>query len=111
MQVDDFEPITIRICPLLGGARHEALKSQIKSMLEQRGVPQDAQERISNIMAKIAVNKFNPIKDMQEKEAWMLLKKLATEAKVKMILPDELKQHQSSQRKNQECTVACHTGR
>eukprot|EP00438_Fugacium_kawagutii_P029704 Skav222844 [mRNA] locus=scaffold1263:166803:171323:+ [translate_table: standard] len=97
--VENTQTITFRICPLLAGAKNEALKNVLRTMLETRGVSAEClTERVTTVMNKIPLDKTNMIKDAQDPESWNQLKKVATDHKVRLILPAELKAFQQTQR-------------
>eukprot|EP00438_Fugacium_kawagutii_P006949 Skav203615 [mRNA] locus=scaffold935:508255:512939:- [translate_table: standard] len=97
--IDENATMDFRLCPLLGGAKHDACKKRIHDMLVQKGVPTDMiQERLSAFLAKCPVDKLVVYKDDNDDDFWDNIKKKASEAKFRLIKPDELKAHQQKQK-------------
>eukprot|EP00438_Fugacium_kawagutii_P015362 Skav226112 [mRNA] locus=scaffold702:224569:228730:- [translate_table: standard] len=93
--------IQTRICPMLGGAKHDGLKKRIKDMLSQKGVPDDQlSERLSGFLAQCPLEKIAVHKDNNDDQLWQNLKSLATSAKYRLIKPDELKAFQAKMKQN-----------
>eukprot|EP00438_Fugacium_kawagutii_P007540 Skav228223 [mRNA] locus=scaffold43:266609:271135:+ [translate_table: standard] len=98
--VNTNDVISFRICPLLGGGKHDSLKTKLKGMLTARGVPEDAvSERVNSLLAKVPIDHIAKYKDNSDSEFWTKLKDDASDAKFRLITPGELKQFQVKQRK------------
>ena len=106
--INEAAVLDVRICPLMGGGKaekNEMLKSKLKSMLTDRGVPQDAVvDRVTDLLSKIQYDKLNALGDPQEAGTWKTLKELASEARFRLILPAELKAFQQKNRKEKPST-------
>eukprot|EP00438_Fugacium_kawagutii_P013471 Skav220350 [mRNA] locus=scaffold4342:53933:58204:- [translate_table: standard] len=99
-EIDPLRVLTFRVCPLLGGAKFEGVKTRIKSELEQRGVPAEVlAERTNAFIGKIALEKLAGFKESDRDGFWDAMKKLATENRFRLITPGELKSHQKVMRK------------
>lgn len=106
-QLDTNDVISFRICPLLGGGKHDALKAKLKTMLTSKGVPEDVvAERITSLLNKVPVDHIAKYKDNNDVEFWSKLKDDASDAKFRLISPAELKQFQAAQRKNKSSASA-----
>ena len=101
--VNESAVVGVRICPLLGGGKAEkteALKSKLKIMLTDRGVPMDVVgERMGEMLGKIQHDKLQALGDPQDPSTWKSLKEMASDAKVRLILPAELKAFQQKSRR------------
>ena len=91
--------ISFRMCPLLGGAKGDAIKSRVKDCLVSRGVlEKDVDERVRNFTAKIKLDRLTAAKDVSDEDFWKLMKDLANEHKFRLIHVDELKSWQQAKR-------------
>lgn len=100
-QVDSTEVINFRICPLLGGGKHDAVKTRVRDMLMTKGVPEDkVAERVTNLLNKVPIDHIAKYKGDDDSAFWSKLKDDASDAKYRLITPAELKAFQTSQRKN-----------
>eukprot|EP00438_Fugacium_kawagutii_P004557 Skav202815 [mRNA] locus=scaffold3852:23087:27565:+ [translate_table: standard] len=98
--IDEQAVISFRICPLVGGAKGDAVKNKIKEVLVRRGVPESAvNERVQNLLSRVPADHIAKYKDSNDDEFWKKLKDDASDAKFRLILSAELKAFQSSQRK------------
>ena len=92
--------VSFRVCPLVGGGKHEGLKQRMKQMLEVRGVETSTVgERINAFCGKANLYKLEQMKDGNEDELWDMMKKTANECQFRLITHQELKEHQQKQRK------------
>eukprot|EP00438_Fugacium_kawagutii_P015037 Skav225170 [mRNA] locus=scaffold1095:119822:124345:+ [translate_table: standard] len=99
--VNTNDVISFRLCPLLGGGKHDALKNKLKGMLVARGVAEaDVAERVTNLLNKVPIEHIAKYKDNADGDFWTKLKDDASDAKFRLITPGELKQFQAKQRKN-----------
>ncbi len=100
--VDQFSKhgiMSFRMCPLLGGAKHDGVKSRLKKMLSEKGVPPNVvDDRVNGYVAKVNLERFKGC-DSDEK-FWEKAKELANESHYRMILPAEFKGHQKHQRRD-----------
>ncbi len=95
----DESVISFRICPLLGGARGDAVRPRVKKCLSDRGVPTKVlDERVQGFLAKIKLDRLTAVKDESDVEFWKVMKELANEVKFRLIQTDELKSWQHSKR-------------
>lgn len=100
-QLDTNDVISFRICPLLGGGKHDALKTKLKTLLVGKGVPEDAVgDRVTSLLGKVPIDHIAKYKDNSDDDFWIKLKDDASDAKFRLITPAELKQFQQNQRKN-----------
>lgn len=84
-----------------GGGKHDALKTKLRNLLSSKGVPDDVvQERVNSLLGKVPIDHIAKYKNDKEPEFWHKLKDDASDAKIRLITPAELKAHQASQRKN-----------
>ena len=98
--IPNEEVVSFRVCPLIGGAKHDGLKMRMKQMLETRGVENSqVNERINTFCGKANLYKLEQLKDGNEDELWDVMKKTANECQFRLITHQELKEHQQKQRK------------
>ena len=82
--------ITIRSCPLVGGAKEKEKDKDVKehaehSQLSSRGVPVDMVEsRVEAIMAVVAAEKFRTHIAESTPRQWVSIKALANEARFRL---------------------------
>ena len=93
--VDCTQILSVRVCPLIGGAKHDAVKSRLRQMLTARGVSDDkVGDRVQGLLAKVAVDKIAALSERSDEDAWKSIKDLASEAKFRLVTSAELKAHQ-----------------
>lgn len=92
--------LSFRICPLLGGTKHDGVRHRVKQLLTARGVPDDKLgDRVNGFFGKVSPDKIAEHLKGDDNELWDHIKKVATECRYRLILPAELKAHQQKQRK------------
>eukprot|EP00438_Fugacium_kawagutii_P004944 Skav216516 [mRNA] locus=scaffold4485:34675:39015:+ [translate_table: standard] len=109
MNMEETNPedvISFRVCPLLGGGKHDAIKAKVKSLLIAKGVPEDAvTERVQQLFTKVPPDHVFKYKDDDDSAFWSKLKDDASDAKFRLITPKELKAFQVAQRQNKSDSV------
>lgn len=92
-QISAEDVITLRACPLPGGVkRDQQMKNKLKETLKSKGVDEEhLANRVDTILAKVTHARLEEISSMEPVGYWNRLKDLATEAKVRLITPAELK--------------------
>eukprot|EP00438_Fugacium_kawagutii_P012691 Skav222695 [mRNA] locus=scaffold402:113983:125798:+ [translate_table: standard] len=99
-QCDDDGVISFRLCPLVGGAKHEQVRQRLKKMLEDKGVPSDKTlDRLNGFASKASMEKLAQLKDVDDEDFWNSVKSMATDLGYRLITSQELKAHQQQQRK------------
>lgn len=100
-EFDSLDAIRFRLFGLPGGAKNnDVVVGKLKAMLQARGVSAESVGgRATMILNKIPASELAPILNNEENTAWSLLKTRANDAKIRMILPVELRDHQKAQRK------------
>ena len=97
--VPEISIITIRACPLLGGAKNADIRKMLHSQLLARGVAEeDLGSRIDAILAKIQPDKLRMHVAESGLKQWSSIKHLANEAKIRLITVDELKKFQQTKK-------------
>ena len=97
--IDPQTVISFRVCPLLGGGKHDNTKNRIKKMLEDRGVSsKDSHERMQSFVSKVSLDKLLHIEDEDQENFWQTMKGLANQSKFRLVQHHELKQNQVSKR-------------
>lgn len=82
-----------------GGKRNEELVKKVADLLQSHGVPVDhTASRANQIMEGIGVEKLIPHQSDDEINFWNVLKRLATDAKVRLVTQHELKDFQKAKR-------------
>eukprot|EP00435_Cladocopium_sp_Y103_P058103 s1265_g20.t1 len=108
-EINSEQVLEFRICPLLGGGKpekNEAIKTKLRTMLSERGVPDDVVgERVSGLIAKAVHDKLTALGDAQDPGTWKNLKEIASAAQYRLITPAELKSFQQKARKAKTETV------
>eukprot|EP00438_Fugacium_kawagutii_P006169 Skav207457 [mRNA] locus=scaffold3545:140399:144364:+ [translate_table: standard] len=100
-QTPAFSVLSFRVCPLVGGAKHENVKQKVRQLMLAKGVPNDEiNARVSGFFAKVAPEKLVDNMKDSDSDLWNAIKKHATDCKFRLILPAELKTFQQEQRKN-----------
>ena len=75
--------------------------ARITSMLQSKCVPQDkVEQRVKDLLAKVPVEKFKM--SLADDAFWTQVKTFASEAKYRLIMLEELKAFQASNRKGKE---------
>lgn len=94
--------LSIRVCALPGGAKKDtSIKDKLRRVLVQHGVPDSgADARVEVVMQAIPVNKLSPHEMDDDHSFWNTLKKLASEAKCRLVTHLELKDLQKWKRLN-----------
>lgn len=78
--------LNFKIAPLLGGAKHDLVKTRVKNILEKHGVPTDASaERTSNFLNKASGDFGETIAKMSDEDCWNHLKQEANKAKFRLV--------------------------
>lgn len=91
---------SFRIFPLLGGAKNEAVRQRIRTMLAAKGVPEDKLlDRLNGFASKVPLEKLASVADSDDEGFWNVVKSHASDARYRLITPAELKAHQQNQRK------------
>lgn len=97
---DTFGTYSFRVYPLLGGVKHENIRTRIKDMLLAKGVPQDkVLDRLNGFASKVPLEKLQHVISEEDEGFWNTTKSLASDARYRLITPAELKVHQQAQRK------------
>lgn len=97
--IDPQTVISFRVCPLLGGGKHDNTKNRIKKMLEERGVAsKDSQERMQLFVNKVSLDKLIHIDEDDHENFWQTMKGLANQSKFRLVQHHELKQNQITKR-------------
>ena len=92
------DTISFKLCPLPGGAKNE-LGSIITQALKSRGVPVEVVDaRTKSILATIPQDQIRSHVKEPEVTFWASLKRLASEHKIRLVTPSELKNFQKEQR-------------
>ena len=100
------DTISFRLCPLPGGAKNE-LASVITQALKCRGVPADVVEaRTKSILSTIPQDQIRSHIKEPEVTFWASLKRLASEHKIRLVTPSELKAFQKEQRSSKKPPTA-----
>ena len=99
-EIQPNDVITIRSCPLVGGAKDKEKDKDVKTMLHNqlssRGVPTDlVDSRVEAIMALITADRFRSHLAESNPRQWVSIKALANEARFRLITTDELKNFQN----------------
>eukprot|EP00438_Fugacium_kawagutii_P004368 Skav214812 [mRNA] locus=scaffold1934:69605:74282:+ [translate_table: standard] len=90
----DFRPNA-----LPGGTKSDVGIRKLREILLNRGVPSPAVEaRVQLILGKINASELNTIMSGDDNQAWTALKRRASEAKLRMITVQELRDYQKMQR-------------
>eukprot|EP00438_Fugacium_kawagutii_P007500 Skav228320 [mRNA] locus=scaffold4117:29621:32749:+ [translate_table: standard] len=98
-QTPGFSVLSFRVCPLVGGAKHDNVKQRVRQLLAAKGVKDDElNQRVSGFFAKVNPEKLNDNMKDNDDSFWDVVKRLATDAKFRLILPVELKAFQKDQR-------------
>ena len=78
--------LNFKTAPLLGGVKHDLVKTRVKNILEKHGVPTDASaERISNFLNKASGDFGETIAKMSDEDCWNHLKQEANKAKFRLV--------------------------
>ena len=94
--VPEISIITIRACPLLGGAKNADVRKMLHDQFLARGVSEDnIPARIDAIVAEVQPDKLRMHVAEEHMKQWSSIKHLANEAKVRLITVDELRKFQS----------------
>lgn len=97
--IDQQSVISFRICPLLGGGKHDITKTRMRKVLEERGVSnKDSLERMQSFVSKISLDKLIHIDDEDHENFWQTMKGLANQNKFRLVQHHELKQNQIQKR-------------
>ena len=97
--IDPHTVVSFRVCPLLGGGKHDNTKNRIKKVLEERGVSnKDSHERMQSFVNKISIEKLTNIDEDDHENFWQTMKGLANQSKFRLVQHHELKQNQSAKR-------------
>eukprot|EP00438_Fugacium_kawagutii_P025414 Skav235450 [mRNA] locus=scaffold2206:333434:339262:- [translate_table: standard] len=111
-QVQDIADsiVHVRVCALPGGGKHnQETIQQLAKVLSKRGVPEtESTNRAKLIIEKVPIADIKTILTKDEVSMWSEMKKLANQAKVRMILASELKTFQKDQRTNTKKNVNKH---
>eukprot|EP00434_Breviolum_minutum_P000440 symbB.v1.2.000375.t1/scaffold17.1/size449391/12 len=99
-EIDPNDVITIRTCPLVGGAKEKEKDKDVKNMLHSqltaRGVPVDlVDSRVEAIMAIVSADRFRTHIAESHPRQWVSIKALANEARFRLITTEELKGFQN----------------
>eukprot|EP00438_Fugacium_kawagutii_P018200 Skav230722 [mRNA] locus=scaffold401:27097:31431:+ [translate_table: standard] len=109
MTMEETNPedvVSFRVCPLLGGGKHDAIKAKVKNLLIAKGVPEDAvNDRVQQLFTKVPPDHVFKYKDDDDSAFWSKLKDDASDAKFRLITPKELKAFQVAQRQNKSDSV------
>ena len=98
-QIPEDAVITIRACPLPGGAKKSNLHSKLRQVLVARGVPDSGvDKRIENIVANISPGKLHEIESEEDEQFWQHLKQLASQVHVRLVTATELRDFQKLKR-------------
>lgn len=63
--------ISFRVCPLLGGGKHDAVKTKVKNMLLAKGVLEDdAGDRVLQLFSKVPIEHVVKYKDDDDSQFW-----------------------------------------
>eukprot|EP00438_Fugacium_kawagutii_P026082 Skav226873 [mRNA] locus=scaffold1187:171428:175948:+ [translate_table: standard] len=91
-ECEDEGVVSFRLCPMLGGAKFEAIRQRLKTMLEDKGVPADKTlDRLNGFASKASMEKLNQYKDCDDEGFWNHVKTLATDVDFRLITSQELK--------------------
>ncbi len=109
----DIQPndvITIRSCPLVGGAKDKEKDKDVKAMLNNqlssRGVPADlVDSRVEAIMAIVSADRFRSHLAESTPRQWVSIKALANEARFRLITTEELKNFQNRKKETKPMDV------
>eukprot|EP00438_Fugacium_kawagutii_P016699 Skav227643 [mRNA] locus=scaffold58:206038:211570:- [translate_table: standard] len=97
---DDDSVISFRMCPMIGGAKYEAVRQRLKQMLEDKGVPKDKSlDRLNGFASKASLDKLSHMKDCDDEGFWNHVKSMATDVSFRLITSQELKSFQQETRK------------
>ena len=102
-EIRQQDVITIRSCPLVGGAKEKDkdVRNMLSTQLSSRGVPVDMVEsRVEAIMAVVAAEKFRTHIAESTPRQWVSIKALANEARFRLITTEELKNFQNRKKDN-----------
>lgn len=98
--IDSCHVVRFRCFPLKGGVKGESrsdFRSQLREQLLSHGVPENAvAARIHAVTSAIPDNRLTEC--FSQSDVWGALKNLCTAANVRMVLPQELKDRQTSLR-------------
>lgn len=99
-EIDLNDVVTIRTCPLVGGAKEKEKDKDVKNMLHSqltaRGVPVDlVDSRVEAIMAIVSADRFRTHIAESHPRQWVSIKALANEARFRLITTEELKSFQN----------------
>lgn len=99
-QVAEQSTITIRCCPLVGGAKkNEDVKKMLHQQLLGRGVKEEnIQARIESILSCVPVDKLRTFVSEAWVKQWDGIKNLANEGKIRLVTVEELKTFQQSKK-------------
>ena len=102
--VKDIDPqhiIGIRACALPGGAKKPELKNVLRRVLISHGVPDSvADSRVDTVVSGIGLDKLRSHEAEDLDQFWASLKKLASEQRIRLITPTELRDFQKLKRAN-----------
>eukprot|EP00438_Fugacium_kawagutii_P002915 Skav230082 [mRNA] locus=scaffold2569:285621:290051:+ [translate_table: standard] len=99
--INEYHTIDFRICPLLGGAKHDGIKKRVRELLQSHGVPEElVGERLNQLLSQCPLERIAVYKDNDDDELWTNLKQLATTTKVRLVKVEELKALQMKQKQS-----------
>ena len=101
-QIAEHQVITIRCCPLVGGAKkNEDVKKMLTQQLLGRGVKdENVQSRIESILSCVPAEKLRTFVAEGWVKQWDGIKNLANEGKIRLVTVEELKAFQQSKKLN-----------
>lgn len=99
--IDTEHIIGIRACALPGGVKKPEIKNVLRRLLISHGVPDsNADSRVETIISGIGLEKLRSHEAEDLDRFWGSLKKLASENRIRLISPTELRDFQKLKRAN-----------
>ena len=81
-----------------GGLKRNELKNKLKHCLGDHGVPTDKlNERVEAIIGGVGADQIRSFESTDKEQFWQHLKKAASDARVRLVTPGELKEFQRKQ--------------
>jgi len=82
-----------------GTKKNELLKNKLKQCLGDHGVPEDkVNERVEAIIGGVGADQIRSFESTDKEQFWQHLKKAASDARVRLVTPGELKEFQHKKR-------------
>ena len=101
-QCDSEVPIRCRVGKLPGGAKKNEVKIKLKQCLKDHGVPEDKiSDRVEAVIGGVGIENIRGFENTDDEQFWQHLKKAASESRVRLVTPSELKEYQRTKRSQQ----------